>query len=219
MFRSFKPQTKITDLFTSQNLPFLKAVFILVALSGAPFSAFLVGNRNHLTISSLLPFMAFYVGVLLCLLTLLICIDAVGRTLVRIFEVNPWGYTLPWTLEVAEYTLYFITFLGAPWVLKTQNHIAVDILVEALPWRVNRYLRPITDLIGFSVCIVLLYFSCKVWWASFNEGVLIYETFIFPEWTILTLAPISFLLMAIILLQRARYPQKHSYQFPKRTGL
>ena len=68
MFRSFKSPAKITDLFTSQNLPFLKAVIILVALSGAPFSAFLVGNRNHLTISSLLPFAIFYVGVLLCLL-------------------------------------------------------------------------------------------------------------------------------------------------------
>ena len=68
MFRSFKSPAKITDLFTSQNLPFLKAVIILVALSGAPFSAFLVGNRDHLTISLLLPFATFYVGALLCLL-------------------------------------------------------------------------------------------------------------------------------------------------------
>ena len=184
-----------------------------------PFTAEPTAEKVPRLISGIVSGFAIVAGALLCLLTLLICIDATGRTLVRIFEVTRSGYTLPWTLEVAEYTLYFITFLGAPWVLKTQSHIAVDILVEALPWRVNRYLRQLTDIIGFSICIVLLYFSCKVWWASFNEKVLIYETFIFPEWTILTLAPISFLLMSIILLQRVCHPQKHTYQFPKRTGL
>ena len=89
MFRSIKSRTKITDLFTYQNLLFLKAVIILVALSGAPFSAFLVGNRDHLTISSLLPFMAFYVGVLLCLLFGL-------RILFGIPLATRLGYVLGW---------------------------------------------------------------------------------------------------------------------------
>ena len=141
-----------------------------------PFTAEPTAEKLPPLLSGIVSGFAIVAGVLLCLLTLLICIDATGRTLVRIFEVTRWGYTLPWTLEVAEYTLYFITFLGAPWVLKTQNHITVDILVEALPWRVNRYLRPITDLIGFFLLIpvtrkiFISFISSKFKKKKFDEG-------------------------------------------------
>ena len=171
------------------------------------------------SINRLVNGLAIVAGVLLCLLTLLICIDALGRTLVRMFEVTGWGYTLPWTLEVAEYTLYLITFLGTPWVLKTRSHIAVDLLVEAVPWQVNRYLRPVANILGILVCVVLLYYSCKVWWTSFSDNILIYQTFIFPEWILLSLPPISFLLMTIILLHRTLYPQKRTHPFLKHSGL
>jgi TRAP-type C4-dicarboxylate transport system permease small subunit len=163
--------------------------------------------------------LAILAGILLCLLTLLICVDALGRTLVRLFRTSHWGYTLPWTLEISEYALYLITFLGAPWVLQRRGHISIDLLVQAAQQRFSHRLLVTADIIGFSVCIILLYFSCKVWWISFSEKILIHETFVFPEWTIITLAPVSFLLMAIILIIRIYRPRNNSPQLPKSSGL
>jgi TRAP-type C4-dicarboxylate transport system permease small subunit len=163
--------------------------------------------------------LAILAGILLCLLTLLICVDALGRTLVRLFGTSQWGYTLPWTLEISEYALYFITFLGAPWVLQRKGHIAIDLLVHATEQRFGHRLRATADIIGFGVCLILFYFSCKVWWISFSEKILIHETFVFREWTIITLAPISFLLMAVILIIRICRPQHSAPQLPKSAGL
>ncbi|MEZ5741689.1 MAG: TRAP transporter small permease subunit [Burkholderiaceae bacterium] len=34
------------------------------------------------------------------------------------------------TLDAAEFMLFLITFLGTPWVLREQGHIAIEIVVE-----------------------------------------------------------------------------------------
>ena len=52
-------------------------------------------------------------------LVLLICLDVTARSL-RLFAT-------PWTLDIAQYSLYLITFFGAPWVLREGGHISIDV--------------------------------------------------------------------------------------------
>ena len=37
-----------------------------------------------------------------------------------------------WTLEISEYSLVYITFLGAAWVLRKDGHVKIDLLVRVL---------------------------------------------------------------------------------------
>ena len=67
---------------------------------------------------------AIIAGVCMCALTILVCFDVA----VRNFHL----FAMPWSLEVAEYSLLLITFLGAPWVLETGGHISIDIVVDRL---------------------------------------------------------------------------------------
>jgi TRAP-type C4-dicarboxylate transport system permease small subunit len=44
-----------------------------------------------------------------------------------------------WGMEVVEYMLFLIAFLGTTWVLRNKSHISVTILVERLTPRAQGY--------------------------------------------------------------------------------
>ena len=141
----------------------------------------------------LVGWLAGLAGVLLCALTALICVDVASRSM-RLFA-------MPWSLDVAEYLLYAITFLGAPWVLATRGHISVDLVSQHLGPRARHTLERVTNTIGAVVCLVLLVYSLRVWYASYSDGTMVYETFIFPEWWLFVLAPPVFALLFLIFLR------------------
>lgn len=134
--------------------------------------------------------LATIAGALLCTLTLLICVDVLVR-------YGGW-FSLRWTLDVAEYHLYLITFLAAPWVLLRNGHIAVDLLVQRLSLATARRLAWLGYAIGAAVCSVLLIYSLKVLWASYSAGTLIYKALIMPEWPLFLVPPLSFALMLAV---------------------
>jgi len=142
--------------------------------------------------------LALVAGVLLCALTVLICLDVVSRSL-RLFA-------MPWTLDVTEYMLYAITFLAAPWVLREQGHIAIEIVVERLAPGVRRALQRATDAVGALVCGVVFVFACRVLWRSWSQNNVVHETFVFPEWYLFVLAPPVFLILTLQFIQRSVQP-------------
>ena len=137
-------------------------------------------------------------GGLLGGLTLLICLDVAGRHF-------GW-FAMPWSLDVAEYLLYLITFLAAPWVLVTGGHITVDLVTARLSPGAGRRASRAANAIGAGASLLLFWFACRVWWRSFSEGILVYETFVFPEWWLLTAAPPVFLLLAVVFVLRTLRP-------------
>lgn len=142
--------------------------------------------------------LAVIAGVLMCLLTVLVCLD-VG---VRYFRL----FAMPWSLEVAEYSLLVVTFFGAPWVLVTGGHISIDIVVDRLAPDARRRMRLISYGLGALVCAVLLGFSIAAWWRSFSDGTMVMETFVFPEWLFFAVPPPIFLMLAGIFVRWMRNP-------------
>jgi TRAP-type C4-dicarboxylate transport system permease small subunit len=131
-------------------------------------------------------------GALLLLLTALILVDVGARTL-RILSI-------PWSLEASEYMLYAITFLGAPWVLREQGHIAIELLVERLAPAARRAVRRVTDVLGAAVCAMLSYYACRVLWRSYAAGTMVQKSFVFPEWYVFAIVPpVTLILLAIYL--------------------
>src|SRR3989304_8023415 len=51
--------------------------------------------------------------------------------------------TLPWIIEVSEYSLPLATFLVAPWLLSRSEHVRLDTLITALPPAAGRVLARI----------------------------------------------------------------------------
>lgn len=134
----------------------------------------------------------------LCALVVLILVDVAARYL-RLF-------TLTWGLEASEYMLYAITFLGAPWVLREQGHIGIELLVERLPARGRRLARRAADALGALVCAVLFFFACRVAWRSYEAGTLVHKSFVFPEWWVYAGMPPVLLLLFAIYVRWLRHP-------------
>ena len=142
--------------------------------------------------------LAVVAGTLLGLLALLISFDIASRQ-------TGW-FAMPWSLDVAEYLLYLITFLAAPWVLVSGGHITVDLVTARLAPRPRRRADRAAHAVGAGASLLLFWFACRVWWRSFGDGTLVYETFVFPEWWLFSPAPPIFLLLAAIFIRRIVRP-------------
>ena len=88
----------------------------------------------------LVNFLGLGAGILLVALTVLVCCDVMARYF-RLFS-------MPWSLDFAQYGLFVITFFGAPWVLSTNGHITIDLVVERLSPQRSKVLRRISHMIG-----------------------------------------------------------------------
>ena len=137
--------------------------------------------------------LAAVAALLLVLLALLIVVD-VGARSARIL-------TLPWSLEAAEYMLYAITFFGAPWVLREQGHVAIELVVERLAPRARARVGALANVLGAVVCAVLFVYACRVLWRSYEAGTMVQKSFVFPEWLVFVIVPPVMLILFGIYLR------------------
>ena len=142
-------------------------------------------------------------GILLVALTVLVCCDVMARYF-RLFS-------MPWSLDFAQYGLFVITFFGAPWVLSIHGHITIDLVVDRLSPKNSRALRRISHIIGALMSGALFLFTCIVLWRTFRDGTTVPDTFMFPEWWIYAFAPSTFLILMIIFIRWIIIP-------PEETG-
>ncbi len=170
-----------------------------------------MNGKAGAALDRLVEALALVAGALLCALVVLVCLDVAART----FKL----FAMPWSLDVSEYALYAITFLGAPWVLRENGHIAIELVVERLPSRARAAARVAADALGTAVCAVLFYYACRAFWRSYSSGNLVYETFVFPEWYLYILAPMIFLILLLQFLGRLWRPDDEAGPGPHREGV
>src|SRR5215470_10950623 len=126
---------------------------------------------------------------LLLFMTLLIGADVATRNL------GVGG--IAWSNEVSENILYLITLLSAPWLLRQGQHIRVDILLRVIPPRIGWLCEWASDLVGLACSLYFVWYGWKVVVASYQAGAMTIKTLVTPEWWLLALLPLAFLLVAI----------------------
>jgi hypothetical protein len=116
---------------------------------------------------------------LLGAMALVICADV----LLRNVELIPGVDGLPWSNELSETTLYVVTMLAAPWLLREGRHIRVDIVLRAIPPRAGWLCEWLCDAIALGCCVCMVIMqraqpgratparsasrpSCSEWWTS-----------------------------------------------------
>ena len=75
-----------------------------------------------------------------------------------------------WQVETAVYLLIAGTFLGAPYGLKENAHIHIDMLILNLPAGARRKLDLVTSAIAMAFCFFLAYRGAVMWWEAFEGG-------------------------------------------------
>jgi len=128
-------------------------------------------------------------GALLLIMTLLIGTD--------VFLRNIGSGGIPPSNELSEESLYFITLLAAPGLLRQGQHIRIDIVLRALPRRIGWIMEWVGDVVGLVCCLVFVWYGTSVAATSFFDGSISIKTLVLPEWWLLAPMPVAFVLLAI----------------------
>ena len=128
-------------------------------------------------------------GALLLIMTLVIGAD--------VFLRNIGAGGIPPSNELSEESLYLITLLAAPGLLRQGQHIRIDIVLRALPQRVGWIMEWVGDAVGLICCLVFVWYGTSVAAVSFFDGSISIKTLVLPEWWLLAPMPVAFALLAI----------------------
>lgn len=104
---------------------------------------------------------------------------------------------ISWADEVSEYALYVITVFTAPWLLRRGQHVRIDIVLTMVPPQIAWLMEALGDVLGFLVCLALVRYGASMSYDSWVTGSTTIKNLIFPEWWLLILLPMCFVLLAI----------------------
>lgn len=75
-----------------------------------------------------------------------------------------------WQTEFVTYALIAATFLGAPYILLTRGHVAVDIVPLMVGLRTRRVLHLLGSLLALGFCGLFLFASVPWWYEAWESG-------------------------------------------------
>src|SRR3977135_888264 len=104
---------------------------------------------------------------------------------------------IPPSNELSEDCLYLVTLLAAPGLLRQGQHIRIDIVLRALPFRLGWLLEWLGDALGLACCLFFVWYGARVALASFANGSLSIKTLVMPEWWLMVPMPIAFALVTV----------------------
>jgi len=134
-------------------------------------------------------------GVILLGIMFIICYEVVMR---YFFRNAP-----TWAIEVTEYGLYLLAFLGAAWLLKLGRHIRVDVVVNLFGIKSQTWLSIATSILGAIICLVITGFGVDANIDYFHRNVMMERVLIFPKYTLLLFIPLGCFLLSIQFLRQA----------------
>lgn len=139
--------------------------------------------------------LAFMGASLIIFTMLIVCTEIVVRYYL--------GHSIEGTLEITEYALVYMTFLGAAWLLKKEGHVKMDFVLNRLKPRGQVLLNIITSILGVVSCFILTWYSAEVTWDSFRINYHLEHQILEPPFfPIVMIAPIGSLLLSIQFLIR-----------------
>lgn len=130
----------------------------------------------------------------------IVCFEVLGRALGAPSRL--------WVIEVSEYALLFITFLGAPYLLELNRHVVMDLLISGMSRRQRQITQLVNALIGTLVCLVLTYIGVQVVLDQLELGTREVTVMRPHSWWITAAMPIGTGLMAVQFLDALL----HSFQ-------
>jgi C4-dicarboxylate transporter DctQ subunit len=90
-------------------------------------------------------------GALLLFTTFIVCMEVFSRYL--------FNHSFTWINEATEYVLLYVPFLGGAWLLRTNEHIVVDVIDIVVSRRILNVVSLFVSLIGLFVSIVIVYYG------------------------------------------------------------
>lgn len=132
------------------------------------------------------------------IVVVLVCWDVAAR--------NLGGMSLPWIVEITEYSLPLATFLAAPWLMFRYEHVRLDLLATTLsPHNLARVER-VAAAVCLLVSAVIVWYAIAVIVDTRSIGAQVIKSLVFPEWWLFVPVPICFTLLGLECARRLFFP-------------
>lgn len=139
--------------------------------------------------SYLLNGMALVSGVLLLWLMVAIVVSVIIRNL----GLQPSA----WFFLSTEYSLFYLTLLGAPWLVRQRGHVHIELLTSVLPRPLLLLVSRLVALLCVVVCLVLAWKGLDLFLMNIARSDYDVRAFFVPKWILTIAFPVSFGLMAV----------------------
>lgn len=136
-------------------------------------------------------------ALMLGLAALVICWNVIYRTL---------GASTYWEIEFSVYMMVGALFLGSPYCLRTNGHVAVDLLSHWMPRRFSRPLAVCVMVLGLAVCVYLAIAGGILTFESFEKGERTESTWAPYKWPLFLTMPLGLALTALQYLAELARP-------------
>lgn len=143
----------------------------------------------------ILDMMTYLAGILVVCLMLFICSHIFLRFITG--RVVVW-----WALEVSEHIMLYVTFLVCAWLLRSEEHIMMQLLVNSLKPSIQAILKVITSIVIACISWLLIWNGGKVVWEHFQLGLYVIGGLELPTYLILLVIPVGSLFLFIQSLRR-----------------
>src|SRR5262245_21895988 len=124
-------------------------------------------------------------------------------TVVQVVLRYGFGTGFVWSLEVTTYTFAWLVLIGMSYGVRTEAHIAVDLLTSRLSPSGTRVAAAIALVAALAYCALMIYAS-----SLFVDPLMTLGTnardIPLPRWVLTGIMPIAFVLLALRLVQAAR---------------
>lgn len=138
---------------------------------------------------------------ILCVLAVIVlsamALGVSAEVILRIFKFP----SISGLIELTEYGLFISTFFVAPHLLRTNEHIRVDIAMSRVDPAVARRFEYAVLVAIIAVSVVTGTVGSKILIDNVREGTLIFKDLIIPQWWLDWVIPLTSLVMALQALE------------------
>jgi TRAP-type C4-dicarboxylate transport system permease small subunit len=127
--------------------------------------------------------------VILSLIICSVCLEIV----MRYFLNRP----LVWVVEMTEYGLLYVSFLGAAWLLRQGGHVQVDILIDILNLRWQKRCAIFSAAMGLAVSTILTVFGVIATIDHLVRGIYKPTVLEFPTGVVLIAVPLGSFFLSV----------------------
>ncbi|MCG6656770.1 TRAP transporter small permease [Halomonas campisalis] len=132
-----------------------------------------------------------------------VLLAATGAVFAEILSRLFFGQSLIWVVELSGYALLYMTFLGAPYLLEKNRHVAIDVITTSLPPRWRVALGFAMALLGAAACLYAAWYGLGVTLDQYQFGIR-ETTVLAPRSYLLTwVFPLGLFLVAIQFVAQA----------------
>lgn len=106
-----------------------------------------------------------------------------------------------WLFLSTEYGMFYLTLLGAPWLVRQRGHVHIELLTASLPAAYLPMFSRLIALIAALICAVLAFKGYELVTMNLERGDMDVRAYFFPTWMLSLAFPVSFGLMTIEFLR------------------